>query len=86
MGTALLHWVLGTQGEDGQVLQWQQQFGEGQVQLLGKDLAHLVALVLQAGMGGIKTEISTKGIGGKSTCVTSNTSCVSITLGIVQKP
>lgn len=46
MGTALLHWVLGTQGEDGQVLQWQQQFGEGQVQLLGKDLAHLVALVL----------------------------------------
>lgn len=47
MGTPLLHWVLGTQGKDGQVLQWQQQLDEGQVQLLGKDLAHLVALVLQ---------------------------------------
>lgn len=47
MGASLLHWVLGTQGEDGQVLEWQQQFDEGQVQLLGKDLPHLVALVLQ---------------------------------------
>lgn len=59
VGTALLHWVLGTQGEDGQVLQWQQQFDESQVQLLGKDLAHLVALVLQAGTGGMKTPMST---------------------------
>lgn len=60
MGAALLHWVLGTQGEDGQVLKWQQQFDESQVQLLGKDLAHLVALVLQAETGGMKTQMSTK--------------------------
>ncbi|KAA8594845.1 hypothetical protein FQN60_011980, partial [Etheostoma spectabile] len=30
MGTALLHWVLGTQGEDGEVLQGQHQFDESQ--------------------------------------------------------
>lgn len=47
MGTALLHRVLGTQGEDSQVLQRQQQFDESQVQLLSKDLPDLVALILQ---------------------------------------
>lgn len=66
MGAALLHWVLGTQGEHGQVLERQQQFDEGQVQLLGKDLAHLVALVLQAGAGGIETEMSTGGVAGET--------------------
>lgn len=51
VGAPLLHWVLGTQGEDGQVLERQQQLDEGQVQLLGKDLPHLVALVLQEAPG-----------------------------------
>lgn len=48
VGAALLHRVLGTQGEDGQVLQGQHQFDEGQVQLLSEDLTNLVALVLHA--------------------------------------
>lgn len=48
MGTALLHRVLGTQGEDSQVLQGKQQFDKSQVQLLRKDLTNLVALILQA--------------------------------------
>lgn len=49
VSTALLHRVLGTQGEDGQVLQWQQQFDKSQVQLLSKDLTNLVALILYRG-------------------------------------
>lgn len=56
VGTALLHRVLGTQGEDSQVLQGQQQFDEGQVQLLSKDLTNLVALVLQVGKKRINEE------------------------------
>lgn len=58
MGTALLHRVLGTQGEDSQVLQRQQQFDESQVQLLGKDLAHLVALILQVGEKAVTEKIT----------------------------
>lgn len=46
VGAALLHRVLGTQGEHCQVLQRQSQFDQRQVQLLGEDLTHLVALVL----------------------------------------
>lgn len=57
MGTALLHRVLGTQGEDSQVLQRQQQFDKSQVQLLGKDLAHLVALILQVEEKGMREKI-----------------------------
>lgn len=49
MSAPLLHRVLGTQGEDGQVLQGEQQFDESQVQLLSEDLTNLIALVLQAG-------------------------------------
>lgn len=49
VGAALLHWVLGTQGEDSQVLEGQHQFDECQVQLLSKDLTNLVALILQVG-------------------------------------
>lgn len=46
VGAALLHRVLGAQGEHGQVLQGQQQFDQSQVQLLSKDLTDLVALIL----------------------------------------
>lgn len=46
VGASLFHWVLGTQGENGQILQWQHQFNESQVQLLSKDLTNLVALIL----------------------------------------
>lgn len=46
VSAALLHWVLGTQGENSQVLERQQQFDQGQVQLLSKDLTHLIALIL----------------------------------------
>lgn len=75
VGTPLLHWVLGTEGEHGQVLQWQQQFDEGQVQLLGKDLPHLVAFVLQEAPGGfVKKALKRK------KHVTSHTSCISIML------
>lgn len=46
MSAALLHWVLGTQGENSQVLEGQQQFDKSQVQLLSKDLTDLIALIL----------------------------------------
>lgn len=47
MSAAFLHWVLGTQGENSQVLEGQQQFDKSQVQLLSKDLTDLIALILQ---------------------------------------
>lgn len=49
MRAALLHRILGAQGEDGEVLQGQHQLGESQVQLLREDLTDLVALVLYVG-------------------------------------
>lgn len=48
MSTALLHRVLGTEGENSQVLKGQQQLDKSQVQLLSKDLTNLIALVLDA--------------------------------------
>lgn len=49
MSAALLHWVLGTQGKNSQVLEGQQQFDKSQVQLLSKDLTNLITLILYVG-------------------------------------
>ena len=57
MSPPLLHWVFGTQGKHGQVLQRQPQPTQAFVELLSKCLAHLVAFILQ---GKAEKQMSTK--------------------------
>lgn len=46
MGASFLDWVFSTQSKHSHVLQGQQQFYQRHMELLSKDLTHLIAFIL----------------------------------------